>query len=233
MPRFPIEDISLLAWCILGSLALISVYAATIAVAKLIQFHRARLGRGAAAAEALTQWMSGDRGGALAAIRKQTGARAAMLSSVFTALLEKPGDKPRAQAVGMQSAIEDLARLDRNMRGMEAVVQAAPMLGLLGTVVGMIEAFGRLAETTGAADPAELAGGIWTALVTTALGLAVAIVFYFISLLLEARITREREALDSLLARVLNTETTGAAAGGSADRTMVGMAIPVPQRPQE
>ena len=228
MPRFPIEDISLLAWCILGSLALISIYAATIAMAKRIQFRRAGLGRGAAAAQALTQWTSGDRGGALAAIRGQTGARAAMLTTVFTALLEKPGDKPRAQAMGMQSAIEDLARLDRNMRGLEAVVQAAPMQGLLGTAVGMIEAFGRLAETTGAADPAELAGGIWTALVTTALGLAVAIVFYFISLLLEARITREREALDSLLARVLNTETTP-----TNDRTMVGASIPVPKRPPE
>lgn len=239
MPRFPIEDISLLAWCILGSLALTSIYAAAIAVAKLLQFRRAGLGRGAAAAAAVAQWTGGDRAAALAAIRQQTGARAAMLTSVFTALLEKPGDKPRAQAVGMQSAIEDLARLDRHMRGMEAVVQAAPMLGLLGTVVGMIEAFGRLAQTTGAADPAELAGGIWTALVTTALGLAVAILFYFISLLLEARITRERETLDSLLARVLNAEASGPAAGGGGsmtsppDRTMVGMAIPVPKRPTE
>lgn len=240
MPRFPIEDISLLAWCILGALALTSVYAAAITVAKLLQFRRAGLGRGAAAAAAVTQWTAGDRPGALAAIRQQTGARAAMLTSVFTALLEKPGDAARAQAIGMQSAIEDLARLDRHMRGMEAVVQAAPMLGLLGTVVGMIEAFGRLAQTTGAADPAELAGGIWTALVTTALGLAVAILFYFISLLLEARITRERETLDSILARVVNAENSApaAAAGGGSmtsppDRTMVGMAIPVPKRPPE
>lgn len=240
MPRFPIEDISLLAWCILGALALTSVYAAAITVAKLLQFRRAGVGRGTAAAAAVTQWTAGDRPGALAAIRQQTGARAAMLTSVFTALLEKPSDAARAQAIGMQSAIEDLARLDRHMRGMEAVVQAAPMLGLLGTVVGMIEAFGRLAQTTGAADPAELAGGIWTALVTTALGLAVAILFYFISLLLEARITRERETLDSILARVVNAEnsTPAAAAGGGSmtsppDRTMVGMAIPVPKRPPE
>lgn len=238
MPRFPIEDISLLAWCILGALALTSIYAAAITIAKLLQFRRAGLGRGGAATAAVTQWTSGDRPGALATIRQQTGARAAMLTSVFTALLEKPGDAARAQAIGMQSAIEDLARLDRHMRGMEAVVQAAPMLGLLGTVVGMIEAFGRLAQTTGAADPAELAGGIWTALVTTALGLAVAILFYFISLLLEARITRERETLDSILARVVNAENSTAAAGGGSmtsppDRTMVGMAIPVPKRPPE
>jgi len=54
------------------------------------------------------------------------------------------------------------------------ISQAAPMLGLLGTVVGMIKAFGTL-EQTGAADPSQLAGSISLALFTTAAGLIVAI----------------------------------------------------------
>jgi len=98
------------------------------------------------------------------------------------------------------------------------------MLGLLGTVLGMIEAFGRLSQSAGAADPAELAGGIWTALITTALGLAIAILFYFFSLWLESRIAREREALDSLLAQVLGNEDQAAPgqAPASGAQTMVG-----------
>ncbi len=51
----------------------------------------------------------------------------------------------------------------------------APMLGLLGTVLGMIKAFNTIAATEGAARPAELAGGISQALVTTLMGLTVAI----------------------------------------------------------
>jgi biopolymer transport protein ExbB len=51
----------------------------------------------------------------------------------------------------------------------------APMLGLLGTVLGMIKAFNVIAATEGAAKPAELAGGISEALVTTLMGLTVAI----------------------------------------------------------
>ena len=51
----------------------------------------------------------------------------------------------------------------------------APMLGLLGTVLGMIKAFNTIAATEGAAKPAELAGGISEALVTTLMGLTVAI----------------------------------------------------------
>ena len=90
------------------------------------------------------------------------------------------------------------------MRALEAVVQAAPMLGLLGTVVGMIEAFGKLSQSKGAVDPSVLAGGIWTALITPAVGLAIAIIFYFVSIWLEGRIAREREAIERLISTVLN-----------------------------
>ena len=51
----------------------------------------------------------------------------------------------------------------------------APMLGLQGTVLGMIESFNLIASTEGAARPHELAGGIGKALVTTMMGLYVAI----------------------------------------------------------
>ncbi len=62
------------------------------------------------------------------------------------------------------------------------VAQAAPMLGLLGTVIGMVQAFGKLAET-GSADPAQLAGSISVALLTTMWGLITAIpavIMYFV-----------------------------------------------------
>mgnify|MGYP006430439213 CR=1 FL=1 len=202
MAALPIEEIIPLVWAILGVLAALSVLAATLVLVKLVQFRRARLGDGRSAAQALQQWRAGERDTALSTAAAAAGPRAALLHEIFAVLAAHPGDTARAQARGTQRAIEDLAALDRNMRGIEAVVQSAPMLGLLGTVVGMIEAFGRLAQSTGVADPAELAGGIWTALITTALGLAIAIVFYFLSLWLEARITRERAALESLLAAV-------------------------------
>lgn len=202
MAALPIGEISPLGWAILGVLAALSVLAATLVLAKLVQFRRARLGDARPAEQALRLWRGGDRGAALSMLEAVAGPRAALLREILTALAAHPGDTARAQARGTQRAIEDLAALERNMRGIEAVVQAAPMLGLLGTVVGMIEAFGRLAQSTGAADPAELAGGIWTALITTALGLAIAIVFYFLSLWLETRITRERAALEGLLAAV-------------------------------
>ena len=58
---------------------------------------------------------------------------------------------------------------------LELIATIAPLLGLLGTVLGMIAAFQALQAAGSRADPAILAGGIWEALLTTAAGMAVAI----------------------------------------------------------
>ncbi|AVW89898.1 MotA/TolQ/ExbB proton channel family protein [Celeribacter baekdonensis] len=68
----------------------------------------------------------------------------------------------------------DFERAGRGLRLLDIIAQVAPLLGLFGTVLGMITAFQTLQSAGGTADPAVLAGGIWVALVTTAAGLIVA-----------------------------------------------------------
>lgn len=70
---------------------------------------------------------------------------------------------------------EQAARLLRKIEYFSVIGNLAPMMGLLGTVVGMIFAFREVADTQGAARAAELAGGIYQALVTTVAGLLIAI----------------------------------------------------------
>jgi biopolymer transport protein ExbB len=74
-----------------------------------------------------------------------------------------------------QSADELLAARLRALEKLHVLGQVAPMLGLFGTVYGMIVAFQTIAASGGSADPVLLAGGIGTALVTTFWGLLVAI----------------------------------------------------------
>ncbi len=69
----------------------------------------------------------------------------------------------------------ELMRLRGGLRPLELIMTIAPLIGLLGTVLGMIEAFQALEDSGGQADPSVLAGGIWEALLTTAAGMAVAI----------------------------------------------------------
>lgn len=73
------------------------------------------------------------------------------------------------------AAAEHAARLYRKVEYLNVIGNIAPMLGLLGTVVGMIVAFRQLADSGGYSRGAELAEGIYLALVTTVEGLLVAI----------------------------------------------------------
>ena len=127
----------------------------------------------------------------------------------------------RAQVpfIEREKAVEDAAsievrRLGANLRPLLLVWLIAPLLGLLGTVWGMIEAFSNIALQEGLGRPELLAAGIYQALTTTAAGLAVAIpaivAYHYLKGCIErfARRTEEvyRELDDSL------TKTTAAAA---------------------
>jgi biopolymer transport protein ExbB len=80
----------------------------------------------------------------------------------------------------VEKALEEEAqtqngRLHRKIDYLNLLSSIGPMLGLLGTVWGMVVAFQRVAETQGRANPGELAGGIYQALYTTVIGLLIAI----------------------------------------------------------
>lgn len=104
----------------------------------------------------------------------------------------------------MKESIEDVGRqvthdLERFLDALGLIAEVSPLLGLLGTVFGMIEIFSQLMQH-GAGDPTVLAGGISVALITTATGLTVAIpslIFhrYFLRLVDEYVINMEMEAL--------------------------------------
>jgi len=68
-----------------------------------------------------------------------------------------------------------MRQMDKHLRILAVIVNAATLLGLLGTVTGMIKAFMKIQELGGGVDASVLAGGIWEALITTAAGLFVAI----------------------------------------------------------
>ena len=96
------------------------------------------------------------------------------------------------------------ARLERGLGTLENIAQLAPLLGLFGTVLGMIEAFQALQSAGSQVDPSILAGGIWVALMTTAAGLAVAMPTSIIHSWLEARMDAERGIADHAIQTVLH-----------------------------
>ena len=120
---------------------------------------------------------------------------------IIQAALLKIGRPLPEIVAGVESAKQDEAtNMYRNVRWLTLVSSLAPLLGLLGTVWGMIQAFYITANLEIGANRAEqLSSGIYVALVTTAAGLAVAIPAAFIAHMFEGRILKAFHKLDSKL----------------------------------
>ncbi|PTQ74882.1 outer membrane transport energization protein ExbB [Celeribacter persicus] len=125
--------------------------------------------------EAIALWAAGDTAAAEARLAGRKGLRSRFIRAAFEAHRNAAYDDAGAEAETVRVAKGFLARARSGLRPLELIATIAPLLGLLGTVLGMISAFQTLQEAGAKADPALLAGGIWEALLTTAAGMAVAI----------------------------------------------------------
>ena len=96
-----------------------------------------------------------------------------------------------------------LDKMERNLPILNGIGNVATLMGLFGTVSGMIRAFSRMNET-GNSDPYILAGGISQALITTAAGLAVAIPAMLANHLFEAVVDRHAEQMDEVVNECLS-----------------------------
>ncbi len=79
------------------------------------------------------------------------------------------------------TSLYEIPKLEKNLNFLGTIAHVTPLLGLLGTVIGMVSCFytiEQVSQTAGMVNPTDLAGGIWTALITTAAGLSVAIPSY-------------------------------------------------------
>ncbi len=197
---------------VVAILATISVFALALVLVKLFQFHRERVGRHRVPREALHAWLHRERARGQAMVDADASAVSAALSTAMR--LTAVRDLPQAAieqevARGAQQRLHDL---QRGFRALDAIAQVAPLLGLFGTVLGMIEAFRQLQAAGSAVDPSLLAGGIWVALLTTAVGLAVAMPTQLILTWFETQVENERVAIETMASTVIAHARNGAAA---------------------
>ncbi|KRS12759.1 flagellar motor protein MotA [Roseovarius atlanticus] len=182
-------------------LILLAVSVITLATIlyKLWQFSAAGVGRHKALKDAVAAWDAGDLAAALAALKQSKSYLAPVIEMAFSA---RPEDAKRLEA----EAESRFARLEGGFRLLDSVAQLAPLLGLFGTVLGMIEAFQSLQEAGSQVDPSLLAGGIWVALLTTAVGLAVAMPTSMVLSWFEGRMDGERVTAERAISTVLHPQ---------------------------
>ena len=106
--------------------------------------------------------------------------------------------------VEINSIVElEFSKRQSLLPSLEIISQVSPLIGLLGTVIGMIDSFNELELGGSLVDPSILAGGIWTALLTTAMGLIVAIPALVSHYFLEKKINNYYTNIDQLLRKLM------------------------------
>ncbi|MDQ7041390.1 MAG: MotA/TolQ/ExbB proton channel family protein [Rhodothermus sp.] len=179
----------------IGLLSLLTIY---LIVERLITVQRAKIDPRQIMERVRDYVEAGDIRGALAYCEAQDKP----ITRILRRGLERLGRpiseiRDAVEAAGKYEAFE----LEKRMDMLASIAGIAPLLGFLGTVTGMIEAFQQIQNLQGNVNPSVLAGGIWEALLTTAFGLVVGILALFGHNFLLTRINRlvndmERSATD-------------------------------------
>lgn len=160
---------------VVAVLLVMSVFALAVVFLKLHQFRRCRVRDRRPVNEALRLHRSGDSVQALEVLDRTPNPVAAVMALAIRGCGRQGLDAAAVREEVARVAADGLFMLRAWLRPLEVIASLAPLLGLFGTVLGMIEAFRQLEQAGARVDPSALSGGIWEALLTTAVGLAVAI----------------------------------------------------------
>lgn len=159
-------------------LAALSVIALGIILVKLIQFAFLRVGRRGFVDRVVALARGGETDQALGLLNDEKGSLARVMEAAVRgrALAVRTGTSEQVVREEVTRVAQSkLDGLESGLTFLSLIATLSPLLGLLGTVLGMIEAFQQLQAAGGNVDPTVLSGGIWEALLTTAAGLTVAI----------------------------------------------------------
>lgn len=189
-----------------------SVVALTIILAKVWQFRAVQVGNFRTAHEALGIYRAGDERTALAVAGGSANPAAAALARAIRGKLRTIPEAAVREEV-MRYGTDALESLRSGLRALEIVASLAPLLGLFGTVLGMIEAFRQMEQAGHQVNPAVLSGGIWEALLTTAMGLALAIPVVIALGWLERRVDRLAHEMGHVVTGTFTVDLSGETEG--------------------
>ncbi len=152
--------------------------------------------------EALALWRTGLVDRAVAFAGQSGTARGRLAFAAMRNCLDEGLNDVTAAEETKRHAKGLLAKAEQGLRSLELIATIAPLLGLFGTVLGMIAAFQALQEAGARTDPSTLAGGIWEALLTTAAGMGVAIPAAAALTWFESRADHLRHDLEDIATRI-------------------------------
>ena len=179
-----------------------SIFALAIIIIKLIHFGIIRISNTNALEKIISKLNGSNAKKLLVEINKIKNPIARVIEVVILTKKDRRFDKEsRESEISRISSIQ-IRNLENYLTGLEVIASISPLLGLFGTVLGMIKAFLNLEKAGSQIDPALLAGGIWEALLTTAFGLAIAIPALAAYHLFENKIIKTKDKMKDATIRV-------------------------------
>lgn len=187
---------------VVAVLLAISVVAMAIVLVKLYQFRSLRIGDRRFIEPALTEHRRGEPKKALAILGRARNPIARVLETAIRAEARPrvPEETVREEVVRVANL--HLERLRSYLRALEVIGTISPLLGLFGTVLGMIAAFQELETAGNQVNASILSRGIWEALLTTAVGLTIAIPVVAVATWLERHVDRLAHDMDDAATKI-------------------------------
>ncbi|MBV8938492.1 MAG: MotA/TolQ/ExbB proton channel family protein [Alphaproteobacteria bacterium] len=190
----------------MGALIVLSIYALAVILFKLWQFANANVFDRSFIDEVLSEIKQGDRVHATQRLSSIPGPIARIMRVTFECVANRDMSSKSREAEILRVGSADIHYLESHLRGLEMTAQIAPLMGLLGTVIGLIDSFSRLGQAGTRVDPSMLAGGIWEALLTTAGGLSVAIPALAAHYIFDGIIEKVRATMKDVSVQILALE---------------------------
>jgi biopolymer transport protein ExbB len=172
MLKLPVSDLLTHGGTILYLILLVSAVAVVVFIERFLHCHRAQINS--------TEFLNGVR----TVLKRENVVEALSICDatpgpvarlVKTAILNRDNGRERVREALEEAGLAEVPRLEEKLNLLATIAQLAPLLGLLGTVLGFIDTFSMMKDAGLHAHVSDLSNGIWKALVCTAAGLAVAI----------------------------------------------------------
>lgn len=169
-----------LVWLLIGCLC----FAVAVFLERLAYYHRASMNVG--------EFLAGlsslvRRKNYAEALQECVATRVPAGRVIHAALLRHHLPREQIKEVVQEAGQMEVTRLERFLSILNAIAHVAPLIGLLGTMIGLLDSFTNLSSSNGVMTPSEVAKGVYQSLVTSALGLVVAIPAYLFYAFLSAK----------------------------------------------
>jgi biopolymer transport protein ExbB len=191
-------------------IAACSVVAVAIIIEKIIRLRIAR----ATSRAFLFRIQNSLRMNRLDEARRACDMASGPVAAIFRAGLSRANQSEERIRQAIQEAGEkEISLLEKHVGSLGTIAGGAPLLGFLGTVVGMIQAFQQIERLGGNVNASVLAGGIWQALLTTAAGLTVGLIAFFAHNYIVGRIQFIVREMEERSSELIETLTNGGMSG--------------------